>query len=118
MITTMRHAFTAVLVLTACGPGMPEEPEDDDVPRDIYAAFDVRYPQGSTPDQVVLVWGLEVDGWCEAEAARQVADYGAAIVKECAPLDEMWCRAAAPKGCHRTEAACVAIGSGCDLVEL
>ncbi len=57
MIATMRHALAAVLVLTACGPGMPEEPEDDDVPRDIYAAFDVRYPQGSTPDHVDVLIG-------------------------------------------------------------
>lgn len=119
-------ALVLVLALPACGPELQEDenPGEDDVPRDIYMAFDVRYPQGSTPDQVTLVWGLEVAlagsdderdlGWCEAEAARQVAEYGAVIVTECAPVAGLWC-VPASRDCRRTAAEC---GAGCAFTDL
>jgi hypothetical protein len=94
--------LTLVLASIACGPTLPDGAnaegatgdESPVAPRDEYMAFGVRYPQGSTPDQVVLVWGLERAAigteyerdldWCEDAAAEQVAEFGGVIVRECA----------------------------------
>jgi hypothetical protein len=138
----MRSTILALAITSiACGPEVVDAQdkgatgdESPVAPRDEYMAFDVRYPQGSTPDAIVLVWGLEVAavgtddelelGWCEAEAARQVADYGAVIVRECEAIDGLWRIPRADglsAGTFRTEAECRATPAGvatCEYVAL
>lgn len=134
-----RTIFALAITSIACGPevvdaqdGSATGDESSVVPHDEYMAFDVRYPQGSTPTKVWFVWGIEVAAvgteyerdldWCEAERARQIAEYSA-VASECGPITEMWY---VPRpggrgslGTYRTKADCIADAIGaCERMEL